>query len=43
MEPSNPYQTPNAAVTLPDSDSGDTTSPFSPAGRFSRLSYTQLI
>jgi uncharacterized membrane protein YhaH (DUF805 family) len=39
MEPRNPYQTPNTAVTLTDVDSSDATSPFSPVGRFGRLSY----
>jgi uncharacterized membrane protein YhaH (DUF805 family) len=39
MEPHNPYQTPGANVTLPDLGGSDETSPFSPAGRFGRLSY----
>jgi uncharacterized membrane protein YhaH (DUF805 family) len=39
MDPHNPYQTPSASVTLPDLGGNDETSPFSPAGRFGRLSY----
>jgi uncharacterized membrane protein YhaH (DUF805 family) len=37
MEPRNPH--PNGALTRPQLDGSDATSPFSPAGRFGRLSY----
>jgi uncharacterized membrane protein YhaH (DUF805 family) len=39
MESPTPYQTPSASVTPPDAGGNDETSPFSPAGRFGRLSY----
>jgi uncharacterized membrane protein YhaH (DUF805 family) len=35
----NPYQTPSSDPQLPDSGEIDTSSPFSPKGRFGRLSY----
>lgn len=39
MEASNPYQTPAADVTSPSSGEYDQSGPFSPGGRFGRLSY----
>lgn len=39
MEPVNPYQAPNTDVSPPAAEGTDQTGPFSPAGRFGRLSY----
>ncbi len=39
METSNPYQTPSADVTAPLDSGYDQSNPFSPSGRFGRLSY----
>jgi len=38
MEHANPYQSPQSEIT-PPSEGIDTSSPFSPSGRFTRLSY----
>jgi uncharacterized membrane protein YhaH (DUF805 family) len=39
VDRSNPYRAPTSDVTRPDGGEADQTSPFSPAGRFGRLSY----
>ncbi|HEY0721170.1 MAG TPA: DUF805 domain-containing protein [Gammaproteobacteria bacterium] len=39
MQTSNPYQTPSADVTAPLDSGYDQSNPFSPSGRFGRLSY----
>jgi uncharacterized membrane protein YhaH (DUF805 family) len=39
MEPTNPYQPPTTDVSAPATGDRDQSSPFSPSGRFGRLSY----
>jgi uncharacterized membrane protein YhaH (DUF805 family) len=39
MDPQNPYQPPSADVSPQDQGGTDETSPFSPSGRFGRLSF----
>ena len=39
MQPANPYQAPAADLSRPADGAYDESSPFSPAGRFGRLSY----
>ncbi|MGE5153981.1 MAG: DUF805 domain-containing protein [Bdellovibrio bacteriovorus] len=39
MDPSNPYRQPHSDLTQAHAGGTDQTSPFSPAGRFGRLSY----
>ena len=43
MESNNPYQTPSTDVSVQYHGETDQTSPFSPSGRFGRLSYIAWI